>query len=206
MVIVNSFRRLFNPVSINYDGMIVFALIGVIVNFLAAFFTRNGNSINQKSVNLHMLEDVLGWIVVLVGAIVMRFTDVRIIDPIISILVAVFILISSFKNFKSIIDLFLERVPKGISIDEVRNILLGIDGVIDIHHIHVWSIDGYNNYATMHVVAKDDFNKVKKDIRSKLRECDIVHVTIEIEDCATKCCDVDCHIVSGDSHHHHHHH
>ena len=80
--------------------MIIFAIIGIILNFLAAFFTKEGDSINQKSVNLHMLEDVLGWIVVLVGSIIMNFTDIKIIDPIMSIGVALFILINAIKNLK----------------------------------------------------------------------------------------------------------
>ena len=69
-VIYNSVLRILNPVEINYDGMILFAVFGVIVNFLAATFTREGDSLNQKSVNLHMLEDVLGWVIVLIGAII----------------------------------------------------------------------------------------------------------------------------------------
>ena len=75
LVIVNSIRRFFNPIEINYDGMLIFAVIGVIINFIAAIVTKEGDSINQKAVNLHMLEDVLGWIVVLVGAVIMKFTD-----------------------------------------------------------------------------------------------------------------------------------
>ncbi|MBR5246131.1 MAG: cation transporter, partial [Clostridia bacterium] len=85
MVIYNAVMRIFNPVEINYNGMIIFAVVGAVVNFIAAYFTKDGDSLNQKAVNLHMLEDVLGWIVVLIGAIIMRFTDISIIDPIMSI-------------------------------------------------------------------------------------------------------------------------
>jgi len=106
LVIYNAIKRLFNPVIINYNGMIIFAVIGVIVNFIAAYYTKEGNSLNQKSVNLHMLEDVFGWFVVLIGAIIMRFTDISILDSILSILVALFILINALKNFKVILDLF----------------------------------------------------------------------------------------------------
>ena len=93
MVIYNAIKRIITPVEIRYDGMIIFAVVGVCVNFLAAFLTREGDSLNQKAVNLHMLEDVLGWAVVLIGAIVMRFTDFAIIDPLMSIGVALFIFI-----------------------------------------------------------------------------------------------------------------
>ena len=94
-VIYNSVIRIFNPVEIDYGGMIVFAIIGVIVNFIAAWFTKEGDSLNQKAVNLHMAEDVLGWVVVLIGAIVMQFTDFVIIDSIMSVVVAIFILINA---------------------------------------------------------------------------------------------------------------
>ena len=97
-VIYNAIIRIINPVEINYNGMIVFAVVGVIVNFSAAFFTREGDSLNQKAVNLHMLEDVLGWIVVLVGAVVMRFTDFSLIDPIMSVGVSLFIFYQCYQK------------------------------------------------------------------------------------------------------------
>lgn len=204
-VIYGSIKRILNPVEIDYSKMIVFAILGVIINFIAAFYTRGGESINQKSVNLHMLEDVLGWIVVLVGAIVMRFTDIKIIDPIMSIGVALFILIHSLKNFKTILDLFLEKIPNGISTNELKKHILNVKGVVDVHHIHVWSIDGFNNYATMHIVS-DGINKnIKKQIREELEEHNIKHVTIELEeideDCSEKNCKVDL-----EHHEHGHHH
>ena len=137
LVIVGSIKRLINPVEVNYSGMIVFASIGVVLNFIAAYATKEGDSINQKAVNLHMLEDVLGWIVVLIGAIIMNFTDIRMIDPIMSIGVALFILINSLKNLKKILDLFLEKTPDDIDIEKLKKHLLEIKGVEDIHHIHV---------------------------------------------------------------------
>lgn len=98
VTICNAIGRLIDPAKINYDGMIVFAIVGVCVNLCAAFVTREGNSLNQKAVNLHMLEDVLGWIVVLVGAVVMRFTDFALLDPIMSIGVSAFIFINAIRN------------------------------------------------------------------------------------------------------------
>ena len=160
-VIYNAITRIFNPVEINYNGMIVFAVVGVLVNFLAAYFTKDGDSLNQKAVNLHMLEDVLGWLVVLVGAIIMRFTDIRIIDPIMSICVAIFIFVNAIKNLKEVLDLFLNKIPHDISVKEIKEHLLEIDSIKDIHHIHIWSMDGHHNYATMHVVADGDAHKIK---------------------------------------------
>ena len=206
LVIYNAVLRIIEPAEVNYKGMIIFAIIGVVMNFIAAYLTREGNSINQKSVNLHMLEDVLGWVVVLIGAIVMNFTDIKILDPLMSIGVALFILINTLKGLKQILDLFLEKTPQGINIVDLKEHLQKIDGVNDIHHIHVWSIDGYNNYATMHIVTKSsDINTIKKEIRKELAEHGICHAILETEDEA--CDDVDCkpNLNIEPPHHHHHH-
>ena len=204
-VIINAIDRIINPVKINYNGMLLFAIFGVIVNFIAAYFTKDGDSINQKSVNLHMLEDVLGWIVVLIGSIIMKFTDISIIDPIISILVAIFILVNTLKNLKSILDLFLEKTPNGIDVNEIKEHLLKIKDVYDIHHIHIWSIDGYNNYATMHVVTDLKNKNVKQEIKEELKEHGISHVTIELEEKDEVCFEENCDIKIEHSDHHHHH-
>ena len=210
MVIYNAISRLITPATINYDSMIIFAIVGVTVNFCAAFFTRRGDSINQKAVNLHMLEDVLGWIVVLVGAVVMKFTNFAFIDPLMSIGVAVFILLNAINNLKEVVDLFLEKTPHNVKIGDIREHLCEIAGVVDIHHIHVWSIDGNHNYATMHVVANGDHHKIKDAIREELREHDISHVTLELEAEGEHCHEMECHVEHcehpGHHHHHHHHH
>lgn len=207
LVIYNAIVRIINPVDVNYKGMLIFAVAGVIMNFIAAYLTREGDSINQKSVNLHMLEDVLGWVVVLVGAIIMNFTDILIIDPIMSIGVAVFILINTLKNLKQILNLFLEKTPENINIEELKNHLKKIDGVNDIHHIHVWSIDGYNSYATMHIVTKsNNIKEIKEKIRKELAEHGICHAILETEDEA--CDDVECKPnlhTEQEAHNHHHH-
>ena len=203
LVIIGAIKRLFEPVDINYNGMIIFAIIGVMLNFLAAYITRKGDSINQKAVNLHMLEDVLGWIVVLIGAVVMKFTDIRMLDSIMSIGVAIFILVNAIKNLKKVLDLFLGKTPDNIDIDILKEHLLKIKGVDDIHHIHVWSIDGYKTLATMHIVTKiKNISNLKKRIRIELKEFNIFHAILETEDEA--CDDKECKIESDhhDIHHH----
>ena len=209
-VIYNAVGRIISPVAINYDGMIVFAVVGVCVNFAAAYFTREGDSLNQKAVNLHMLEDVLGWAVVLAGAVVMRFTDIALIDPLMSIGVAVFILINAIRNFKEVMALFLEKTPQGISVAELKHHLEQLEGVLNVHHIHVWSMDGQSNYATMHVVTNADAHEIKDKIRQELREHDIDHVTLELEAEGEHCHEESCHVEiaehTGHHHHHHHHH
>lgn len=207
MVIVNAVGRIISPVEINYNGMIVFAVIGALVNFAAALVTREGDSINQKAVNLHMLEDVLGWLVVLIGAVVMRFTDFRVIDPVLSIGVAVFILVNAVQNLKEVLDVFLEKIPHGISIDEVKEHILELDGVLDVHHIHLWSMDGQSNYATMHIVTNGEPHEVKEAVREELAEHGIGHATLELESEGEHCHEEHCHIEEKIhfGHHHHHH-
>lgn len=205
-VIYNAFFRFFEPKEIDYNGMIIFAIIGVCVNSAAAFFTREKGSLNQSAVNLHMLEDVLGWIVVLVGAVVMKFTDFSLIDPLMSICVAVFILISATKNLKQAIELFLEKVPYGIGVDEIKEHITEIEGVVDVHHIHIWSMDGNSNYATMHIVTNGEPQIIKEAVREELLEHGIVHTTLELELegelCEEQNCDVKFNSAAG--HHHHH--
>ena len=101
VAICNAVYRILNPVPLNYDGMLVFAVVGVIVNSVAAVFTHGGENMNIRAVNLHMFEDVLGWVTVLIGAAAMKVTDFALIDPLMSIGVAVFILASAVKNLSS---------------------------------------------------------------------------------------------------------
>ena len=203
-VIYEGIKRLIYPTNINYNGMIVFAIVGVIVNLIASIVTRDGDSINQKAVNLHMLEDVLGWIVVLIGSILMKFTDIKYIDSVLSICVASFILIFTFKNLKKISDLFLEKTPKDIDINELKKHLLEIEGVVDIHHIHVRSMDGYNTFGTCHVVVDKYNEEIKHKVKEELGEFGIIHSTIEIELKDEHCDDKKCEIKPHSNHHHNH--
>lgn len=207
-VVYNAIGRIIVPVKINYNGMILFAIVGVAVNFCAALFTREGDSLNQKAVNLHMLEDVMGWAVVLVGAIVMRFTDFSIIDPILSICVAVFIFVNAIRNLKVAIDLFLEKAPLDIAVGEVKERIMQIEGVLDVHHIHIWSMDGHNNYATMHIVTDAEPSQIKNAIRQELQAHGIGHATLELEEDWEHCREKHCHVeveACRCCHHHHHH-
>ena len=202
IVIYSAIKRFINPVEIKYDGMIVMAIVGIIVNGVATLTTSKGSSINEKTVSLNMLEDVLGWIVVLVGAILIKFTHIYYIDAILTILVAGFIFGHAFKNFMKILDLFLEKLPSNIDIPKIKKELLKNKDIKDVHHIHIWSLDGETYYATMHVVTKSD--DVKKYVKDYLKKYNISHTTIELEKNDYECEDKEC-IINVMSHHHHHH-
>ncbi len=203
-VIYNAAGRIISPVKISYDGMIVFAVFGVAVNMCAAFVTHGGHSLNQKAVNLHMLEDVLGWVVVLVGAVVMKFTDFWFIDPIMSVCLAVFIVINAVKGLKEGLPVLLEKAPDGVDADEIICHLMRIDGVSGIHHVHIWSMDGENNYATMHVVTDSDTCKIKEKVRRELKEHGIYHATLELEAEGEHCGEKICNPQFKESAGHHH--
>lgn len=181
VVIYHAVLRILHPTPIHYDGMILFALIGAAVNLGAALLTRHGDSLNQKAVNLHMLEDVLGWLVVLVGAVVMRFTGITILDPLMSIGVALFILLHAWKHLNAALDLFLEKVPAGMDPEEIRSRLSRLEGVAAIHSLRLWSLDGQTHCATMHIVTRSDAPAVKQRIRKELKPLGITYITLETE-------------------------
>lgn len=206
IVIYNAILKIINPTVINHDGMLIFAIIGLVVNLVATYFTHGGHSINQKAVNLHMLEDVLGWLVVLIGAIVIKFTAFYIIDPILSIIVALFIIVNSIKNLMQIMDIFLIKTPKDVDVNELVEHIKHIDGVVDVHHIHVWSLDGEINCATLHIITQALESRIKSKVKEELAEHGISHVTIEMETEEETCQERFFDIKSSVSHGHCHHH
>ena len=206
IVMFTAVKRIINPVDIDYNGMLIFAIVGVAVNGLAAFLTRGGDSVNQRAVNLHMFEDVLGWITVLIGSVIMRYTNLTILDPIISLCVAGFILINATKNLHESVVIFLEKSPSKIDADEIEKHLLEINGVLGVHHIHLWSIDEKNNCATMHIVTNMDVSDIKSRAREVLKDHGIEHITIEFETIFEDCQEKECVITPTESSSHHHHH
>ena len=206
-VIANAIERIIFPMPINYDYMLIFAIFGVVINLLAVKLTHGDGSLNQRAVNLHMLEDCLGWIVVLAGAIIMKFTDIAIIDPIMSIGVAVFILISSIKAIRESVGVLLERVPKNTCTEHIKEHLLEIDGVIDVHHIHAWSLDGERSIATLHAKISGNAHDIKEKIKNELSRFGVAHSTVEIEyeseECHDAFCDMGEHHIRECCHHHH---
>lgn len=208
-VIIHACDRIIHPAEIDYNGMLLFAAFGMGVNFIAAVATRGDGSLNQQAVSLHMFEDVLGWGVVLLGAILMKFTDITYIDPIMSIGVAIFLLVHAFKHFKEICDIFFEKTPDGIDISELKHHLKEIDGVLDVHHFHLRTLDGVNHIATLHIVTSSDPAAIKKAVKEELLEHGISHTTVEIETPEEECKDLICKPKQNEHNHnhsHHHHH
>lgn len=211
LAVVHGVSRLLHPAQIHYNGMILFAVVGVGVNLAAALVTRGKDSVNQRAVNLHMLEDVLGWIVVLLGAIVMRFTQLWWLDPVLSILVAGYIFYHGVGNLVQTLGLLLERVPEGLTAREAEAALLQAEGVESVHHIHLWLADDRAVCLTAHIVTGDPPAAVKAAARKALEKLGIRHAVLELETPEEVCADPSCTLHTledpeGGHHHHHHHH
>ena len=201
LIIYHSILRIFNPVEINYNGMMIIAIFGVIINSLAAYFTKNGDSLNQRAMNLHMFEDVLGWLIVLVGSLLIKLTKILWIDSVISIIVSTIIVLRTINYLNTVLNLFLLKTPVDVDIKEIKKHIMSIAEVKDIHHLHIWSLDGINNFATLHVVTNGN---IKDKIRSEMKEFGINNVTIEVENEDEVCSYKHC-IIKDTKHTHHHH-
>lgn len=186
IVLLNAVERIFHPVEVHFTGMLLFSIFGILINGYAAYKTSRSLSLNEKSVNLHMLEDVLGWVAVLIGSLLIKITGWNVIDPLLSIVISLVIGAKAGKNFLAVIKVIVESVPSNIDIDKVASKVKDIQEVVDVHHIHIWSLDEEEVFLTMHVqigknVTKKNYEEVKSKIKEVLKEEGIGHSTIEIE-------------------------
>ncbi|HLP04080.1 MAG TPA: cation diffusion facilitator family transporter [Paludibacter sp.] len=192
-IISKAIPRIFEPEhSTNAGGMVLLAVFGVIVNGAAVFRLNKGSSVNEKVVSLHLLEDVLGWAAILLGATVMYFFELPVIDPLLSLLIAIFVLYNIYKNIRQSLRIILQGIPDKVSIDEIYLLLKEFEHIHDAHDLHIWSIDGNYHILTVHVVLSDGFDlkniaELKNAIRQTLELKGIQHATIEIETFDEKC-------------------
>ncbi len=186
-IISEAVPRLLNPEQPDASGMMWFAFAGIALNGVAALRLRKGKSMNARVVAWHLLEDVLGWVAVLIASIVMQFADVPILDPILSMLIAAYILYYNVVvNLSRTIRLFMQAVPDSVDVEEITNRLTSIDGVLAVHDIHLWSLDGARHVLSAHVVIRRDIGReglitIKARVKELLRGEEIEHLTIEIE-------------------------
>lgn len=185
-IVREAIQRLLEPEPFNSPGMVVFAVIGVAVNGLAAYRLRSNTSSNAQVVGLHLLEDVLGWVAVLVVGLVSLVVDLPILDPILSLLITVFILVNAVRRLIDSGKLFLQGVPEDIDINKIQSQLQHIEGVSSLHHTHIWSLDGEHNVFTAHLVVSDDtsaeeIKRIRHESLQLLDGLNLEHVTIAIE-------------------------
>lgn len=185
-MIIESIHRFFSPVESRAELMFVLAIVGVIVNGIAMFRLNHGTSLSEKAVFLHFLEDILGWIAVLVGSAVMYVWDLPRIDPTLSFGIAIWILFSAYGNIKQVMRIFLQAVPVSLNRSDLIQSWNQIKGIKSVHDIKIWSLDGNHHVASLHVlidkkVKLGEFQKIKEEIRKVALTFEIVHTTIEIE-------------------------
>lgn len=185
-MIKETIPRLMNPQSVNETGMMILAIFGIIVNGAAVLRLQKGNSINEKVVSLHLMEDVLGWVAVLIGSIIMYFFDFPIIDPILSLAISCYVLFNIYKNIKEIFKIILQGYPENVDLKAIKKTILNHDDIENIHDIHIWSLDGEYNVMSLHVAVEEDLklseiNKIKRKIKHILSHENIHHFTIEFE-------------------------
>ena len=191
-VIGGSVGRIIQPKEVHGLGMVIIAVLGVVINGAAVIKTRSGTGMNEKAISLHLLEDVLGWLAVLVGSVLIFFFKWYFIDGVLSVLIAVVLIVESAKTIKDIFAVFLEKTPEGIDVKSLKKELEEIEGVENTHHIHVWSLDGEKNMATMHLKTRrctnlEDCEKVKKQAEEISRKYGIHHLTVQIDFCGDAC-------------------
>ena len=186
VVIVHVIPRLFEPQIVDATGMFWLALLGIAFNGFAFWRNRSSQSLNAKMVNWHLLEDVLGWTVVLAGSIVMHFGDYPWLDPLMALGVTLFILWNVFKSLGRVTKIFLQSNPEGLDLSAIENELRTLNNVEDIHDVHAWSLDGKYHVLSLHVVISQITDQqslvlLKNQIRDQLHKMGIEHSTIEFE-------------------------
>lgn len=184
LVIIHSVPLLFDPQPVNSQGMFWLAIAAIAINGFATWLMSKGSSANEKALSLHMLEDVLGWLGVLIVGIVLNYRDWYILDPLLSIAIASFILSRTVPNFLESANVFLESVPKDIDIKWLNEEIRKLPYVHAVSHLHIWSIDGEENAfaVTVYVSTKnaDEFDVIREQIRMLLKEYNVTHSTIEV--------------------------
>ncbi|PFG05161.1 cation diffusion facilitator family transporter [Bacillus sp. es.034] len=184
-VLIEAVPRLFNPTHPDAEGMLWFAVFGVVVNGIGAWRLHSGSSMNEKVLSWHLLEDILGWVGVLIISVVMMFKDIHILDPILSIGITCFVLFNVIRNLIKTIKIFLDGVPEGVDLASLRNEIKNINGVEGVSGFHMWSIDGEENAMMIHLnvsdrTQTDKVEEIKKQVRNLVSNCNIKHSAIEI--------------------------
>ena len=188
LVILENITKLFHPQAVNDEGILWLGIIAVSVNVIASLVVRKGKTKNESILSLHFLEDTLGWMAVILMAIVLRFTDWYILDPLLSLVISIFILSKAIPRFWSTLKIFLDAVPEGVDIKQVKSDLEQLDHVASINQLNLWTMDGLEKNAIVHVCLEhvNHMEVCKEAIRTLLKDCGFQNVTIEVdEDLAT---------------------
>lgn len=188
LVILENIAKIFHPQPVNDEGILWLGIIAITINVLASLVIRKGQTKNESILSLHFLEDTLGWVAVILMAIVLRFTDWYILDPLLSLAISFFILSKALPRFWSTLKIFLDAVPEGVDIQKIKTDLAELDHVASINQLNLWTMDGLEKNAIVHVCLKEmeHMETCKESIRIFLKDCGFQNITIEVdEDLAT---------------------
>lgn len=182
----SAIERLRHPEEVKAFGMLGLALLGILFNGAAAWKLRDGHSLNEKVASWHLLEDTLGWGAVLIGSAAMMVWNLPIIDPLLSLLISVFILWNVFGNLRKVLSVLLQQAPASFDRAAFDASIANVPGVISSHHTHTWTLDGETHVLSMHLVMARDSQRdqvvaAKKRVHELLRQQDFEHVSIEVE-------------------------
>lgn len=184
VVLTEAVPRLWDPGQPDAKGMLALAVLGVVVNGAAVLRVRHGSSLNERVVTWHLLEDVLGWVAVLIVSIVMLFADLPVLDPLLSVLVTVWVGANAARNLKRTIDVFLQAVPDDVDVDALREVARGVEGVVELRHVHVWSQEGEHHVLTgslvLDCVTVEEAENIREQVVQALHDEGIEHLTLEV--------------------------
>ncbi|MEX1667783.1 cation diffusion facilitator family transporter [Zhongshania guokunii] len=185
-ILSEAIPRLANPEMPDATGMLGLAILGVTVNGYAAYQLSHGKTLNERMLNWHLLEDVLGWVAILVLSLVLMVVEIPILDPLLSIGFTLFILFNVVKTLLETLRLFLQATPDQALRSQIQADLQAIDHVSDIHHLHLWSLDGEHHVLTAHLLLNQDYSQpelvvFKANIAAAMAKYELSHTTIELE-------------------------
>jgi len=183
LVILENIAKIFHPQPVNDEGILWLGIIAITINVLASLVIRKGQTKNESILSLHFLEDTLGWVAVILMAIVLRFTDWYILDPLLSLAISFFILSKALPRFWSTLKIFLDAVPEGVDIQKIKTDLAELDHVASINQLNLWTMDGLEKNAIVHVCLKEmeHMETCKESIRIFLKDCGFQNITIEVD-------------------------
>lgn len=194
LILVRAAPRLLSPEQPHENGMIALAVLGLAVNGYGAIKVSKGASLNEKMLMWHMIEDVLSWVLVLLGAVAMKFVQLPQLDAGMAIILALWILYNVFRNLQEAMKVFLMASPAGFDIEKIREEIKKIPLVQDIHHAHLWSLDGQNHILTAHLVLTAEvthiqIEEVKASVKKRTHALGIYEATLETELQGSPCAD-----------------
>jgi len=188
LILSEAIQRLINPVSISAIWVIYLAIAGILVNGVSALFLRNDSheNMNMKSAYLHLFTDMLTSVAVLLGGLAIKYLNWNWIDGVFSIVIAIYLLYMSLGIFRSSLRIIMQFTPEGIDINKIAIEIEMIQGVKNIHHVHVWQINEHNLMFEAHIDMSEDikvssFESILNEIESVLKKNGITHSTIQPE-------------------------